>query len=324
MASNKPNIVVLDGYTLNPGDLSWEGLRELGEYTVYDRTSPEQTVKRAQHAEIILTNKTILDSVIIDALPEIQYIGVMATGYNVVDMDAADERHITITNVPAYSTMSVVQMVFAHLLEFTQQVGYHSGTVRSGRWESSVDFCYWDKPLFELNGRTMGIIGYGRIGRNVARVARAFGMNVLVYDVTAFEPEEPGIKSAELDELFSQSDVISLHCPLTEETREIINAGNLSRMKKSAILINTGRGPLVNDRDLADALNTGKIAGAGLDVLTVEPPQEGNPLFSAKNCHITPHIAWASFDARNRLMDVVVDNIRAFLNNEPKNVVNSP
>ena len=315
-------ITVLDGYALNPGDLDWNDLRLLGECAIHDRTSPEEVLGRAAGAGIILINKTILDRGIIEGLPDLKYIGVMATGYDVVDMNAANERHISVTNVPEYSTQSVAQMVFALLLELTQHVGHHAETVRNGRWTSGIDFCYWDTSLIELDRRIIGIIGYGKIGHVVARIARAFGMKVLVNDIRTAEPAEPDISFVGLDDIFSTSDVVSLHCPLTPETHEIINAGHLALMKRSAFLINTSRGPLINDNDLAEALNTEKIAGVGLDVLTVEPPGADNPLLNAKNCIITPHIAWATWAARKRLMDTVVDNVRAFLRGESRNVVN--
>ena len=319
--TGKVKIVVLDGFTLNPGDLSWNGLHSLGDCDMYDRTKPQDTIARAGGAEIILTNKTVIDRSVISALPAMQYIGVTATGYNVVDLDSARERGIPVTNVPAYATPSVAQMVFALLLELTMHVAHHSDGVRSGRWTASPDFCYWDFPLTELDGLTMGIIGYGSIGRAVARIARSFGMRVLVCDNRSL-PEESGVSFVDLDCLFRESDVVSLHCPLTSDTEGIINADHLALMKKSAYLINTGRGPLVVESDLADALNSGRIAGAGIDVLRVEPPPTDNPLIGAKNCIITPHIAWASQASRSRLMDVVVDNIRSFLQGRGKNVVN--
>jgi len=314
---------VLDGFTLNPGDLSWDDLRFLGDCSIFDRTKPDEMLNRARGAEIILTNKTVLDRDAIETLPDLKYIGVMATGYNVVDIEAASERYIPVTNVPEYGTKSVVQMVFALLLEMTQHVAYHAETVRNGRWAASPDFCYWDKPLIELYGLTMGIVGFGRIGRAVERVASAFGMKVLVKDIKIFESGELDIEFVTLDELFRKSDVISLHCPLTLESQGLVNAERLALMKKTAFLINTGRGPLVNEFDLAEALNTDIIAGAGLDVLSVEPPSSDNPLLKAKNCFITPHIAWATLASRKRLMDAVVDNVRAFLKGEYRNVVNS-
>ncbi|MBT4483788.1 MAG: D-2-hydroxyacid dehydrogenase [Candidatus Latescibacteria bacterium] len=320
--TDKPKIVVLDGYTLNPGDQSWEELKSIGECEIHDRTSPDEVLSRSGGAPILLTNKTILDRNIIEALPDLRYIGVMATGYNVVDFEAANERRIPVTNVPEYATESVVQMVFALLLEMTQHVGHHSETVRNGQWAASPDFCYWDKPLIELSGLTIGIVGYGRIGRAVAEVALAFGMKVLVYDIEPAISFEKNITFVDPDDVFEKSDIVSLHCPLTSESQGIVNAKQLALMKRTAFLINTGRGPLVNEHDLAEALNSEKIAGAGLDVLSVEPPCPDNPLINAKNCFITPHIAWATLEARKRLMKVVVENIRAFLSSEPVNVVN--
>ena len=318
----KPVIVVLDGYTLNPGDLSWRELESLGECRIYDRTAPSDVMRRSGEADIILTNKILLTRKTIFALPNLRYIGVMATGYNVVDLEAARERGIPVTNVPVYGTKSVVQMVFALLLEMTQQAAYHAETVRNGRWTESVDFCYWDRPLIELDGMVMGIVGYGRIGREVSGVARAFGMNVLVTDSVPVKQDDPGVTFTGLDDLFRMSDVVSLHCPLTSESQGMINSERLAIMKKTAFLINTARGPLVVEADLAEALNTGRIAGAGLDVLSVEPPPADNPLLTAKNCIITPHIAWATRAARSRLMDMVVENIRAFLAGKAVNVVN--
>jgi len=314
-------IVVLDGYTLNPGDLSWDELKALGPCEVHDRTPPDQVVGRAKDAEIVLTNKTVLDAAVLRQLPRLKYIGVLATGYNVVDIQAARERHIPVTNIPTYGTPSVAQMVFAHLLELTQHVAHHAGTVRDGRWTKSADFCYWDFPLIELKGLTMGIVGYGRIGRETGAIARAFGMKLLAVEL-APRPEGPEAEFVSLDELFRRSDVVSLHCPLTAETKGLINAQRLSLMKKTAFLINTSRGPLVEEQALADALNSGRIAGAGLDVLAVEPPPADHPLLKAKNCHITPHIAWATRAARERLMKTAVDNVRCFLAGERQNVVN--
>ncbi len=315
-----PTIVVLDGFTLNPGDLSWDGLEALGDCAIYDRTPPELTVERAAGAEIVLTNKTLLDRAVIGALPDLRYIGVMATGFNVVDLDAAAERDIPVTNVPEYATNSVVQLVFGLLIELAHRQAHHSRTVHDGRWVTSPDFSYWDGSLVEIAGGTMGIVGYGRIGRAVARVARAFGMKVLVHDVASIE--DHAVKPVSLEDLLKTSDVVSLHCPLTPQTSELINRDSLALMKSSAFLINTGRGPLVNEGDLADALNGGRIAGAGLDVLSTEPPKADNPLLQAKNCIITPHIAWATFDARSRLMETVVANAASFLAGSPVNIVN--
>ncbi len=315
-------IVVLDGFTLNPGDLTWNDLEALGPCTVYDRTAPEDILSRSEGAEILLTNKTILSSDVIEHLPALKYIGVLATGYNVVDVEAADDRRIVVTNVPAYSTPSVAQLVFAHLLNLAHHVGHHAQTVRSGRWACSVDFCYWDTPLIELDSLTMGIIGFGRIGQNAAKLAQAFGMKVIAYDIVKPLSMPQGCRFVELDDVFRKSDVLTLHCPLTRQTEKIVNSRRLSLMKKTAFLINTGRGPLVDEQALADALNNGTIAGAGLDVLSSEPPKKDNPLLQAKNCFVTPHIAWATQAARRRLMNVVVDNVAAFLEGEPKNVVN--
>ncbi|MCX7823964.1 MAG: D-2-hydroxyacid dehydrogenase [Verrucomicrobiae bacterium] len=315
-------IVVLDGHTLNPGDLSWDELRALGECVVHDRTAPGDVVARAQDAEIVFTNKTVLDRAAIRALPKLRYIGVLATGYNVVDVRAARERNIPVTNIPTYGTRSVAQHVFALLLELTQRVGHHAGTVRDGRWSACQDFCYWDYPLIELEGLTMGIVGFGRIGQAVAKLADAFGMRVLAHDVQPPREVPSDARLVELDALFAQSDVVSLHCPLTADNEGFINARRLALMKKSAFLINTSRGPLVKEADLAAALNAGQIAGAGLDVLAVEPPRPDNPLLTAKNCYITPHIAWATRAARARLMRIAVENLRRFLDGRPVHVVN--
>lgn len=315
-------IVVLDGHTLNPGDLSWEGLESLGNCTIYDRTSPEQTVERAQGAEVVLTNKTELDRAVINALPDLKYIGVLATGYNVVDIDAAAERGIPVTNVPTYGTASVAQMTFALLLELTQHVAYHSRTVHEGRWNRSEDFCYWDFPLVELSGLTMGLIGFGRIGRAVAKAARGFGMNPIAYDPMAAE-SKTDIDMTEFNDLLKRSDVVSLHCPLTDENKGLINAEKLDLMKSTAYLINTARGPLVNEQALAEALNNGHIAGTGIDVLSEEPPRTESRLFGAKNCFITPHISWATSAARRRLMETAVENVRSFISGNVKNCVNN-
>jgi glycerate dehydrogenase len=319
------NIVVLDGYTLNPGDLSWEGLERLGSCEVFDRTPAAQVAERAKEAEIVLSNKTVLDREIIGKLPRLRYIGVLATGYNVVDLEAARERGVAVTNVPAYSTASVAQMVFALLLELSTQVGHHAGEVRRGRWSQSPDFCFWEKPLIELEGRTMGIVGFGQIGRRVARLAEGFGMHVLVQtrnpDRYKGNLQNAGIEFVELIELLRRADVVSLHCPLTPETEGLIDAERLALMKPTAFLINTGRGPLVDQAALAAALNAKRLAGAGLDVLSQEPPPADNPLLKAENCIITPHIAWATREARERLMTTAVDNVLAFLEGKPKNVV---
>ena len=305
-------IIVLDGYGLNPGDLTWKGFEELGELTVYDRTSPSELLERAAGAEALVTNKTLITSENMDALPDLKYIGVLATGYNVVDIDAAKARGIVVTNIPAYSTASVAQMVFAHILNITQRVGYYADENKRGRWTKNADFCYWDTHLVELQGKKMGIVGFGNIGQATARIAQAFGMEVCVYSSKPQFALPSGIKKMELDELFGECDVVSLHCPLTPDTKEMVNANRLSKMKPNAILINTGRGPLINEQDLADALNEGKIAAAGLDVLSVEPSVEGNPLLGARNCFITPHIAWATLEARTRLMDIAVQNLKSY------------
>jgi glycerate dehydrogenase len=318
-------IVVLDGYTLNPGDLNWQALEVLGDYTVYERTPKELLIERAAGAEIVLTNKVVLGAEQLAQLPQLRYIGVLATGYNVVDVEAARQRNVTVTNVPAYSTASVAQMVFALLLELSQQVGHHARLVREGRWTAAVDFCFWDRPLVELDGLTLGIVGFGAIGRRVARLARAFGMEVLVHTAHPEKYRETAegreARFVGLDELFRASDAISLHCPLTEETRALVDARRLDLMKPTAFLLNTGRGPLVDEAALAAALNAGRIAGAGLDVLSAEPPPVGNPLLQAANCCITPHIAWATRAARQRLMTTVVENLRAYLTGAPQNVV---
>ncbi|NUN69031.1 MAG: D-2-hydroxyacid dehydrogenase [Bacteroidetes bacterium] len=316
---NIPQIAVLDGFAMNPGDLSWDALRALGTVELHDRTPAGEIVRRAQHAEIIITNKVPFTRETIAQLPRLRYLGVTATGYNIIDVAAAKERNITVTNVPAYSTDSVAQLVFALVLEFTHRAGHHADAVRSGRWSTNPDFAFWDFPLTELAGKTFGIVGYGNIGRAVARIAAAFGMQVLV--ATRSTPADPSVVNVDLAELLRRSDIISLHCPLTAQTDKLINASTLALMKPAALLINTGRGGLVDEQALADALNSGRLAGAGLDVLSTEPPSPQNPLITAKNTIITPHIAWASFAARTRLMDVVVNNVRAFLSGHPVNVV---
>ena len=309
-------IIVLDGYGLNPGDLNWDGFEALGELTVYDRTLPSELMERAAGAEVLITNKTLITAENMADLPELKYIGVLATGYNVVDIDAAKARGIVVTNIPAYSTASVAQMVFAHILNITQRVGYYADENKQGRWTKNADFCYWDTQLVELQGKKMGIVGFGNIGQATARIAQAFGMEVCVYSSKPQFVLPSGIKKMDLDELFAECDVISLHCPLTPDTKEMVNAERLSKMKKNAILINTGRGPLINEQDLADALNEGRIAAAGLDVLSVEPSVEGNPLLTARNCFITPHIAWATLEARTRLMEIAVQNLKSYLNGQ--------
>ena len=316
------HIVILDGYTLNPGDLTWDDLKALGSCDIYDRSGQEEVVPRAASAEIVVTNKIAISREHIWQLPKLRYIGVTATGFNIVDVAAARERGIPVTNVPAYGTRSVAQMTFALLLELTQHVGHHSQTVRDGKWTRSADFCYWDYPLIELSGLTIGIVGFGRIGRAVAELAHAFGMRVIT--AVRVKPREllSDIAIVGLDDLFAQSDVISLHCPLTPETKHSVNAARLSRMKRTAFLVNTSRGALIDEQALAQALNDERIAGAALDVLSVEPPPLNDPLLRAKNCIVTPHIAWATRAARTRLLAAAAENVRAFLNGHPINVVN--
>ena len=314
-------IVVLDGYAANPGDLSWDGMKALGECVIYERTSPEQVLERAAGAEILLTNKTVLTAEHMAALPELKYIGVLATGYNIVDVEAARSRGIVVTNIPAYSTDSVAQMVFAHILNICLQVQHYTEEVRGGRWTSSPDFCFWDTPLMELSGKKLGIVGLGHTGSATARIAIGFGMQVCAYTSKSHFQLIPEIKKMELDELFRECDIVSLHCPLNEQTRGMVNAARLKTMKPTAILINTGRGPLVNEQDLADALNNGTIYAAGVDVLSQEPPRADNPLLHARNCFITPHIAWASGEARQRLMQIAVDNLSGYITGKVVNNV---
>ena len=312
-------IVVLDGHTLNPGDLDWRGLEEMGDVTVHERTPLEATVERAAGAAIVLTNKSPVNAAAIGQLPALRYIGVLATGWNIVDAAAAKARGIVVANVPGYGTASVAQHVFALILELAQHAGHHAQTVRDGRWSASPDFCYWDFPLVELAGRTLGIVGFGAIGAAVARIGGAFGMKVIASTRTPRTAE--GVEFVPVEEIFRRADVLTLHCPLTPETQGLVNAARLAQMKPGAFLINTGRGPLVVERDLADALNAGRLAGAGLDVLSVEPPNANNPLLTAKNCLITPHIAWAAHAARARLLATAIGNVRAFLAGQPVNVV---
>jgi glycerate dehydrogenase len=315
--STPPRIVILDGFTLNPGDLSWDALAALGTLELHDRTPAELVLERAKDAPIVLTNKTVLSGETIRALPALRYIGVLATGYNVVDIDTSAKCGIAVSNVPGYAAASAAQAVFSLLLELATRTGDHARAVSAGRWATSRDFCFWDTPLVELSGLTLGIVGYGAIGKSVAAIARAFGMRIIVHSRRPVEGEE----NVTVEELFTQSDAVTLHCPLTPATKGIVNAENLGRMKRSAFLINTGRGPLVDEAALADALNREQIAGAGLDVLSQEPPAVGNPLFTAKNCIITPHIAWATKAARERLMARSVANVRAFLAGAPQNLV---
>ncbi|HIT53785.1 MAG TPA: D-2-hydroxyacid dehydrogenase [Candidatus Fimivicinus intestinavium] len=316
-------IVVLDGYTTNPGDLSWEFLQQFGDYTVYDRTPRAQTVERAREAEIVLTNKVVLDREILSQLPELRFIELLSTGYNVIDCDYARERGIPVSNIPAYSTDAVAQLVFAFILAFCNAVPQHNAAVQAGEWVNCPDFCFWKTNLTELSGKTLGIIGFGRIGRRVAEIALAFGMRCL-----ACTPHPKGLDLgprfawAPLDEVLVQSDFVTLHCPLTPQTEKMVNAAFLKKMKRSAYLINTSRGPVVDETALAQALNTGALAGAGVDVLSTEPPRPDNPLLAAQNCLITPHIAWAGLETRERLLRICEENLRAFCNGEAIHVVN--
>lgn len=314
-------IVILDGYTANPGDLSWKELESLGQLTVYERTKPEETVARAAEADIVLTNKVIIGKAEIEQLPHLKYIGVLATGYNVVDIKAAHERGIIVTNVPAYSTESVAQMVFAHLLTVTNRTEHYAIQNRAGRWTNNPDFSYSDTLLTEIAGKTIGIVGLGNIGKRVAQIALAFGLKVKAFTSKAAETLPDGIQKADMQELFSTADVISLHCPLTDNTKHLINAETIGLMKKTAIVINTGRGPLVDDQVVADALEDKRIAAYCADVLTEEPPRADNPLLKQQNAYITPHISWATVEARVRLLQVAIENVRAFLNGTPQNVV---
>jgi len=315
-------IVVLDGYCVNPGDLSWDALRDFGDVEVFDRTADSDAEARAQGAAIVLTNKTALPGDVLERLPELRYIGVLATGYNVIDVVAANRLGITVTNVPTYGTASVAQFVFALLLELCHRVGMHSDAVRAGEWSKSPDWSFWKSPLVELAGKTIGIVGFGRIGRATGRIADAMGMQVIANDTYLGQPPAwDGFRWASVEELLRESDVVSLHSPLFPDTEGMINARTLSWMKPGSFLINTSRGPLVVDQDLADALNAGHLAGAGLDVLSVEPPVDTNPLLSARNCLVTPHMAWATHEARSRLMELVVHNVSAFLGGRPENVI---
>lgn len=314
-------IVILDGYTANPGDLSWKALEEMGELTVYERTKPEETIDRAKDAEVVLTNKVLLKRQEIEQLPKLRYIGVLATGYNVVDLEAAREHGIIVTNVPAYSTLSVAQMVFSHLLTVTNHTEHYARQNREGKWTASPDFSYMDMPVTELAGKTFGIVGLGNIGQRVAMIAAAFDMSVVAYTSKSVDQLPPYIQKRTLDEVLAESDVLSLHCPLTPDTQHLVNRQTLQKMKPSAILINTGRGPLISDQDVADALNNNRLKAFCADVLTEEPPKADNPLLRCENAYITPHIAWASSEARVRLLDVAINNVRAFLDGKPQNVV---
>lgn len=314
-------IVVLDGYTLNPGDLDWAGITRLGNCTIYDRTTPEETLKRAANAQMVFTNKTVLNNEVLSRLSSLNYIGVLATGYNVIDIEQAKAQNITVTNTPGYGAPAVAQAVFSMILHFTNQLTLHSQSVKKGDWAASKDFCYQLSPLIELNNKTMGIIGYGSIGKQVAAIAHAFGMNVIVNTRSKPKKECEHIKFASFEEVLQSSDFISLHCPLTESNQRMINAQTLKLMKTNCILINTARGPLIDEEDLAYALVTNQIGGAALDVLTMEPPKTNHPLYSVQNCIITPHIAWATREARQRLLDIAVNNAENFLKGTPTNVI---
>ena len=316
------NIVILDGYAENPGDLSWDPIACQGSLTVYDRTPPEEVIPRIGEAEIVFTNKTPLTREVFEACPSIRYVGVLATGYNVVDLPAATAHGVVVTNIPSYGTQAVAQYVFALLLELCHHVGHHSQTVHAGRWETAPDFCYWDTPLIDLEGATMGIVGYGRIGQAVAARAKAFGMEVIAYSPRRSIPEADGVRPASLEQVWAQSDVISLHCPLNEDSRGLICRSTLDQMKHGVLLINTARGPLIVEEDLRSALESGQVAGAAVDVLAEEPPRHGSPLIGAPNCIITPHIAWAAKAPRVRLMEIAGRNLAAWLRGTPENVVN--
>lgn len=315
------NIVILDGYALNPGDLSYECLQQFGTLKVYDRTTPDQVVERAKEAEALLTNKVVLGENEFAQLPHLRYVGVQATGYNVVDVEAARRYGIIVTNIPAYSTASVAQMVMAHLLNITQSVDYYAQQNRAGRWSTNPDFCYWDNRLIELAGKQMGIVGFGRTGSAVARLAQAFGMRIVTYTSKPQDTLPDGVEKCSLDTLFATSDVVSLHCPLVPATHHLVNAERLAQMKATAILINTARGPIVDEEALAHALNSGMLYAAGVDVLCEEPPRAQSPLLKARNCFVTPHIAWATLEARTRLLQICEANLRAFIEGHPQNVV---
>lgn len=315
-------IVNLDGYTTNPGDQSWDWLEKYGEYKVYDRTNKEDIIARAKDADILIINKSVITAEMLDKMPNLKYVGLQSTGYNVIDCDAARKRGITVSNIPAYSTNAVAQLVFAFILQITNKVTMHSDAVHNGEWCECPDFCFWKSPLAELDGKTIGIIGYGSIGKKVSKIADAFGMNVLVFTPHPKSEENTMVRFVDFDELLAKSDIITCHCPLNNKTENLIDKTALSKMKKSAIFINTSRGPVVDDKALADALNNGKIQAAGLDVLRVEPPSKDNPLLTAKNCFITPHIAWAAYETRARLLRILEENLKAFIEGKPQNVVN--
>lgn len=315
-------IVVLDSYGMNPGDLSWDALKELGEVTIYPRTSEDEVYQRCVEADIVLTNKVVFDADTIWELPKLKYIGVLATGYNVVDTEAARDNDIVVTNIPAYSTDSVAQLTFAHILSIANRVEHYAIENRNGRWSKNPDFVYWDTPLIELSGKTLGIVGLGLIGMKVAKMALCFGMDVFAVTSKHRKDLPEGIQKTTLEGLLATSDILSLHCPLKRDTREMINATTLAKMKRGAILINTGRGPLVNENDVSEALKSGQLGAYGTDVMCQEPPSADNPLFSCPNFYATPHIAWATLEARQRLMRTAVDNVKAFIEGKPVNVVN--
>ncbi len=315
-------IVNLDGYTTNPGDLSWDWLSKYGEYTVYDRTKPEEVLDRAKEAEVLIINKTEIDAQMLSIMPNLRFVALQSTGYNVIDGKAARERGIVVSNIPAYSTTAVAQLVFSLILQITNKVSLHSDAVMDGEWTACEDFCFWKAPLAELDGKTIGIVGFGSIGQRVSNIAKAFGMNVLVFTPHPKPDQYSEVKFVSFDELLTDSDIITCHCPLTPATENLINEDSISKMKKNAIVINTSRGPVVDEYALANALNNDRIQGAGVDVLRVEPPTDDNPLFHAKNCYITPHIAWAAYETRKRLMGILEDNLNAFVNGKPQNVVN--
>ena len=315
-------IVVLDGYAANPNDLSWEDMQALGQLVVFDRTAPDQVVERSADADALLTNKVVLSAETLAKLPKLKYIGVLATGYNVVDTVAARRQGIVVTNIPAYSTDSVAQLTFAHILNITNSVAHYADQNRQGRWSTSPDFVYWDTPLIELSGKTLGIVGLGNISMKVATIARTFGMDVFAYTSKNSTDLPIGIQKTTLDGLLAVSDVLSLHCPLNEQTHHLINAQTLKKMKRGAILINTGRGPLVDEQAVADALNDGQLLAYGADVMTQEPPTADNPLLKCQNAYLTPHIAWATYEARQRLMLIATSNLQAFIEGKPVNVVN--
>lgn len=319
----KLNIVILDGYSANPGDLSWDGLKEYGNVTVYDRTEKNDIIARAKDADVILTNKVGINAEIMVQLPQLKMISVLATGFNIIDIKAARERGIDVCNIPAYSTNSVVQMVFAHIFALTNRVEHYANDNREGRWAANSDFCYWDTPMHEIAGKTLGIVGLGNIGTKVAAVARAFGMDVYAFTSKNASDLPAGIQKTTMDGLLGVSDILTLHCPLNADTRELINKQTLAKMKQGALLINTGRGPLVNEQDVAESLKEGHLGGYGADVMCQEPPTADNPLLSCPNANITPHVAWATFEARQRLLNITVENIKAFAAGAPQNVVNA-